>query len=65
MTLRRTARRSLVAGLTAAAVLGATVTAAQAQLNYPPTPQEQAEAFERMLTPQDAPAILNISEGVE
>ena len=65
MTLRRTARRSLVAGLTAAAVLGATVTAAQAQLNYPPTPQEQAEAFERMLTPEDAPAILNISEGVE
>lgn len=65
MTTRSIAMRSLVAGLAATALLGASVTSAQAQWNFPPTPQEQAQAFERMLTAEDAPRILIISEGVE
>ncbi len=62
-SLRR-ALRILSAGVATGAI-AVSASAAQAQWNYPPTPQEQARAFERMLTPDDAPKVLDISEGTE
>ena len=65
MTTRPIAVRALIACLAVGALLGSTITAAHATWNFPPSPKEQARAFERMLTVKDAPRILIISDGVE